>query len=365
MLPARRPHFTRPALILTAALGLLLPGQLTAGVIATDGDVTGSMNAGGTATDPADYIIGVGDAVRRDFGGSIFLGAASASSSSHNRLTVRNAATATASDFYMSALQADTNNTLRLTGSSIFTMRDLFVGYAGGANQVTVEQASTLNARTLEVGLYATSPDNQLLLTGPGSTLTATSGIFVGTRGDRGTLTVANGARLISGGTSRIGDNAGADNNTIHVTGRDSVWENSTFVTLRDGNDSRLLITDQGLVTLGDSLYFGSGTGNFVGLDTGFLAFQGDNLAQLATWIAEDRFRFWNNATDEWLTADTDDLSFDYFVNDADALAFSGYEDLGGYTIITAGSPIPEPAAFAALAGLAALGLAASRRRRR
>lgn len=58
---------------------------------------------------------------------------------------------------------------------------------------------------------------------------------------------------------------------------------------------------------------------------------------------------------------DTANYSYTYFATNADARAFTGYDNLGGYTVLT---PIPEPGAWSLL-GLGGLGILFFRRRKK
>lgn len=267
--------------------------------------------------------------------------------------------------FILGTFATSTDNELIVSGASTtINSGGLYVGYRSLRNQVAIEAGATFATGSVSVGSANTSSNNRLRISGTGSSLTSTGAFEIGPSGSDNTFTLENGAHLQTNGAARLGLNAGANNNTISVAGRGTIWNSQTFLTIGDANDNRLLIADQGLVTLGSTLYFGAGTGNFVGLDTGFLAFHGNNLAQISTWISEDRFRYWSAVSESWLTEGADDLRFDYFAAEADALAFSGYDGLGGYTIITAGSVVPEPGTVALLAGLGALGFVLVRRRR-
>ncbi|MFH1496891.1 MAG: hypothetical protein ABII82_03600, partial [Verrucomicrobiota bacterium] len=124
-----------------------------------------------------------------------------------------------------------------------------------------------------------------------------------------------------------------------------------------------LTVADGALVVV-DGLFSvsgGSEDSNFLRLDGGYLAWFGNRATELSQLLETGSIQAWDG--ESWIDADGSSLfDFGYFVNNEDAFAFTGYEGLGGYTILTAAA-VPEPSAFATLAGCGALVVALSLRR--
>lgn len=356
--------------VFCASLAFATSG-LHADIIATDNNVPSIMDVGGTEDDPATYILGLAGAISRDVGNT---GAYVGLSSSYNFLVVASGSTLTSKGGIVGSGSASQYNMVALTGSGTsWAAGDrIDVGSEGSNNHLSVEEGAHVAVKWAYVGLSETAHNNTLNILGAGSSMSVQNDLSIGSNGSNNIVRVGYGGTLTSGYVD-IGFDSGANNNEAIVYGQGSTWslQQLAIATYFDGTGNALTIEDGGLVRisgfwdLSDALTINSADGNFLNFNEGFLAIEGDATHIIADLIDDGAFRIWDGST--WKIAGLDDMLFGYFADDADAFAFSGYADLGGYTIVTnlAGTAIPEPSTYAALAGCAVLGLAIVRRYRR
>jgi len=355
-------------LILCTALPAALPA-LRADVVAADGAVGNRLYDSGTEGNPSVYLIGQDGPVTTGTDANVtWLGG------SYDHLVVQNGSVYSSGGYvYVGQEAGEDHNLAHVTGGSTWNVRyDLYVGIGGSHNALVVDGGSHVNITDygLHVGRYdssytGTSSYNTATVSGPGSTLDAAQGIIVGSAGSHNSLLVENGATVSAGYYTNIGS-SGSDNNSLVITGAGSRFDSAESIQLANygGAGNTITLTDGGLLVGEDGLSVGFNQNNFVNLNGGFLALAGDQSWWINSFITNGAFRYWDGSA--WVVGDASDFSFDYFDDEADALAFSGYEGLGGYTLVTAPylAPVPEPAVCAALAGLGVLALAAWRRRR-
>jgi len=354
------------------ALGALLvtaASNVRAGLIAFDQNVPWDMNAGGTAEDPALYILGLGGAITQNLSSGAYVGRWE---SNYNHLLIASGSTFTSSVGYVGSGSSSHYNQVNVigTGSSWIISDRLEVGSSGSNNHLSVEDGAHVSAQWAYIGNDTDANDNSLNVLGAGSNATVQYGLMLGGSGSNNVLRVGYGGTL-STGSVNIGFESGANNNEAVVYDAGSTWSMTQLsIGYFDSKGNSLTIENGGLVSLSDfwsidyALTIDAADDNFINFDGGFLAIEGNATGLLTGLVADGAFRFLDGTT--WSIGDLNDFSFDYFATESDALAFSGYNGLAGYTIITnfAGSPIPEPSTYAVLAGCAVLGLAILRRRR-
>lgn len=354
-------------LALCACLAFHASG-LRADIKATDENLPSSMNAGGTEEDYATYILGTNGPVTRDYGPNS--GAYVGPSSSYNHLIIQSGSTMKSHYGWIGSAQNAHHNIADVIGSTWEVTDRIDVGVDGSYNRLSITAGSQVSAEWAFVGLTATASNNTLNLLGSGSKLNLVYSITVGSSGPNNTLNVGDGAQLFNGLQTVIGSSNNANNNQAFVYGRGSLISTPQ---LRIGGGSltgnSLTLSDAGLVRISEywdinyALFVSADTGNFINFDGGFLAVQGNFTGHLAALIAAGAFRFWDGSS--WQVGGVDDFIFGYY-DETEALALTGYEGLGGYTIITnVPTAVPEPSTYAALVGVAALGFAAFRRHRR
>lgn len=146
---------------------------------------------------------------------------------SGNNLTVSNGGTVSASGDYsfMGYYASSGGNTAVVTGTgSLFTNSgDLYLGFQGAANSLTVSDGGTVRVATdTYIGTYSTASNSVALVSGAGALLTNTGDIVVGYEAAGNSLTISNGG-AVAGRNFIAGYNTvTATNNTLLVTGAGS-----------------------------------------------------------------------------------------------------------------------------------------------
>jgi T5SS/PEP-CTERM-associated repeat protein/autotransporter-associated beta strand protein len=170
-----------------------------------------------------------------------------------NNLTIANGATvANTTGFIGLSGAASFNNSVLVTGAgSLWTnSADLFVGFEGFGNNLTIANGGTVANTTGFIGLSgAASSNNSVLVTGAGSLWTNSNVLCVGYEGSSNSLVVSNGATVAVNADGNIGYDATASNNSVLVTGSNSLWTNSNslLVGVR-GSSNSLTISIGGTV---------------------------------------------------------------------------------------------------------------------
>jgi T5SS/PEP-CTERM-associated repeat protein len=126
------------------------------------------------------------------------------------------------------------NNSVLVTGPGSFwnNRSDLKLGSIGSGNQMTIADGGSVRvAGTTYLGYDASASNNSALVTGSGSTWTNTGNLNVGFGGFGNSLTIAAGGAVFNVN----GTLGGASSNAVTVTGTGSVWHNSGTLTLANG----------------------------------------------------------------------------------------------------------------------------------
>ncbi len=344
---------TFAALVLT----ILLPLHGQAEVIAEDGAVTNTIGApGGTPLDPNEYIIGVSAAYDANFGMqplSIGVGGYA-----YNILTVQNGSTlrnnsatigGSSLGSYANAIvitgEDSTWNIYAGANPGVGTLR---VGSNGSYdNSLTISAGGSVSNGSTEIG-HGQGHSNTVLVTGEGSTWN-TSGILIGSSGlsaHSNTVTVAAGATLNNVSTIITGDNG----NGGLVTDFGSVWNSTTLQFSSVGQSNSFTVANEGLAKIGTLTVDGGWEIRFAG---GYLALEGDQTLALESFIATQSFMIWDAQTETWQSGTQGDFIITHYTSNGDAKTATGYDDLGGYTVVQA---VPEPGSLLfVLAGAGAL----------
>jgi fibronectin-binding autotransporter adhesin len=197
-----------------------------------------------------------------------------------------------------------TNNSLTVNNSATVTVGGYMnVGYLGsgssliisGGGQVTSSLGGIVGANNsaAPVGYLGTVDNNSVLVTGSGSAWNAGSSLFVGNcTGTNNNLTISDGG-VVHDGDGAIGfdvltGNYAANNDWVHVTGSNSVWNNSGDLYVGGyGFGNSLVIENGGQVLNGNSTY-----GAVIGFD--------DNagVANNNTVLVTGSGSLWNNSSD-------------------------------------------------------------------
>ncbi len=328
------------------------------------------MDAGGTAEDRAIYILGTTGAVTHDLGYGPMVGI----NSPNNHLIIASGSTLLGDSGYIGSGDTSNYNMVNVvgTGSSWIIDDRLEVGGDGSHNHLSVEEGAYVSTRWAYIGLTETAHYNSLHVSGSGSRMDVQSGMTLGSTGTNNTLHVGYGGTLSVEGMLDVGGYDTGNDNAAFVYDRGSILSVQQLgIGGYDTQRNSLTIQDAALVRISEywsidyALMIDPEGDSFLNFAGGFLAIAGDARDLIAERINQGAFRFGNESL--WTIGSEDDFIFDFFADEADAFAFTGYSGLAGYTIVTdfSGSPIPEPSTYAALAGCAVLGLAAFRRFRR
>jgi T5SS/PEP-CTERM-associated repeat protein len=133
-------------------------------------------------------------------------------------------------------------NTNTLLSNSV----DLYVGNYGASNSMTITDGGVVAGEYGILGNYSTSSNNSVLVTGTNSVWTNAGDIAVGFVGSGNSLVISNGGNVL-GGSDGAGGIIGADqpssNNSVLVTGSNSAWINSLdlYVGFAGGGNSLMI----------------------------------------------------------------------------------------------------------------------------
>jgi T5SS/PEP-CTERM-associated repeat protein len=146
-------------------------------------------------------------------------------------------------------------------GGSLFTNQsisfqlggDLYIGSNSTVPPVSYTSGTNFY-NNVYVGYDATASNNRLLVANAGTILTNSAAFYVGYSGSGNSLTVSNGGRVIVSGSSNwlaIGENSGANSNSVTVTGSNSSLNVDGWLEVGWGTNSgnRMVIADGGSVS--------------------------------------------------------------------------------------------------------------------
>lgn len=341
---------------LTSFVCAILSVNLKAEIVAVDGDVTETMDTGGTVDDLAEYIIGESGAFNLSFMSPprpVWVGV----NTSYNALIIQNGSTLSSASGYVGADVMSEHNSATVTGagSSWMLSQALNIGTNNSAhNTLSILEGGVIQSQNIVTIGDRDSFGNTVKVSGSGSQLTSLT-LSMGGSGLNGgvdnSLIVEEGGKVSSSGAV-LGGNIHSTNNTITVSGQGSSWTVTSNLyigaTGNEGGGNDLTISDHALVQAGE-LHFSDAVVNFVRLDGGFLAVEGDVSLSLQAFVIEGYFqvRSSNDLGEEWVVASLADLAFSYYATDQSGLSATGYGHLGGYTVVTA---VPEPSTYALIA---------------
>ena len=239
MTPSRPPTFVSCGRsVLVSALAFALANLIAPPAWAETG-VTNIVN-GGTTNYSSGYTVGT--------------------NGSFNALIVTNAGVMTVTGTNIVGYSATaTSNSIWVTGAGSVLSNSAFfyVGRGGSFNQLIITNGGAVFGVSGYLGVQGGSSNNSALVTGPGSIWSNSSALWIGYTGSFNQLTIANGGQVVgSSAGAIIGARAGANNNSVLVTGAGSVWNNSGNVSigLPGNSGNQLIITNGGVVQTAGSL---------------------------------------------------------------------------------------------------------------
>jgi T5SS/PEP-CTERM-associated repeat protein len=154
--------------------------------------------------------------------------------------------------------QTATENQLLLTGAGTTGRLDnVAIGMNGARNHLRIDNGARLLNSSVGLGVQETSVQNSALATGAGSVWSVLGSLSVGSRGPSNLLSVEDGARVDSAGGG-LGSFTTSTNNSAVITGTGTVWNASGEFNLgRAGSGNRLLVAGGGSFQAG-TLYVGN-----------------------------------------------------------------------------------------------------------
>jgi T5SS/PEP-CTERM-associated repeat protein/autotransporter-associated beta strand protein len=187
-----------------------------------------------------------------------------------NSLTISNGATVLNEEYYYGGVigynSDSSNNSVLVTGSNSLwnNSGDLIIGYDGYSNSLTISNGATVENGSSSyggvIGLNSDSSNNSVLVTGSNSLWNNSGDLIVGLDGSGNSLVISNGGAVTNsqynyGGV--LGLNADSSNNSVLVTGTNSLWNNSgDLIVGYDGYSNSLTISN-GATVLNEEYYYG------------------------------------------------------------------------------------------------------------
>jgi len=155
---------------------------------------------------------------------------------------------------------SSSNNTLLITGAnSVLTNQDdILIGYEGANNSIIISNAGTLANCCTYMGMISPySTNNTVQVTGANSLWTNEGTIMMGFFGGANSITISNGGQVFASDTF-VGNTQTSSNNLAIITGAGSLWSNETDFVWGGGSmgnslsilDGAVLYNDQAIVGL-------------------------------------------------------------------------------------------------------------------
>ncbi|MBI3882158.1 MAG: hypothetical protein HY301_19120 [Verrucomicrobia bacterium] len=167
---------------------------------------------------------------------------------------------------------SSSNNEVVVTGSNSVwnNSDDLFVGYYGTGNRLTISNGGLVGALFSFIGYESTN--NTVLVTGTNSSWSHSNDLYVGDIGASNHLVISNGG-WVSDGTGYLGVTSAGSNSDVVVTGTNSIWSNR-FELRVGGNGNRLVVSNGGTVFASNAINLGmtlTMSNNVISVGGGFL----------------------------------------------------------------------------------------------
>jgi T5SS/PEP-CTERM-associated repeat protein len=186
--------------------------------------------------------------------GNLYVGNQGAS----NSLVISNGGKVFNANGYIGSESTAIGNLVTVTGSnsSWINSGDLYVGYAGQSNRLVISEGGFVsNVNGFDDGVDPTDAYNSVLVTGSGSRWVNSGKLTFGLAGHDNSLVISNGGIVTVGADSKIGDLATASNNSVLVTGTNSLWTNSGNLFIGNvGSGNSLVISNGGSVASGNGV---------------------------------------------------------------------------------------------------------------
>jgi fibronectin-binding autotransporter adhesin len=255
---------------MTAANGLIVgdTAGTTGSLTLLNGTLTGDLALGSVADSIGVLTIG-SDAVFDAASNPVTVGAAT---NSGGALAILNGGRFTTTSSVTIGNNPNSNGSILVSGqgSSLATGSGAFVVGANGTADVVVSNRGTISTTTVSIG-DAPSTSGSLLVTGAGSSFTASAIFTVGNQG-AGEFRIEDGAIALASNGARIAGISGSTG-TVTVTGTGSTWTVSSLaiggIPGNNGGNGKLSITAAGTVNVSGNAEIRSSAGSSLTIDGG------------------------------------------------------------------------------------------------
>lgn len=153
------------------------------------------------------------------------------------------------------------NNQAIISGvGSIWTNTGNFnVGLQGKTNQLILEAGGQLHNAIGTIGSAVVATNNSVLVTGTNSLWNNTDRLYVGENGPGSQLVISNGGRVVSSRAATqasgvVGNSASSTSNLVVITGTDSMWSNTAFLIVGNAGSGTMIVADGGQVVSAGTL---------------------------------------------------------------------------------------------------------------
>ena len=207
-------------------------------------------------------------------------------SGSGNNLTISNGGEVFNSKAIIGNSSSASNNSVLVTGSNSLWSNsgDLIVGEDGSGNSLVISNGGKVSNAYSQygavIGLNADSSNNSVLVTGPQSLLSNALGIMIGSGGSGNSLAISNSG-VVASGYGVLGANSSSSNNSFIVTGEGSLWSNVNTLTVGQQGNGTLTVAN-GAMVVASSITIASQAGSSGTLNIGGLG-TNDSAASLTT----------------------------------------------------------------------------------
>jgi len=319
--PDQRLAVESGAILTSASFGMI--GQESASdgntvtIRGTWDNASGDLTVGGAGSDNALAITGGGDvmadrtfigssagadgnAITVDGAGSTLVSPTAivvGGAGGGNSFSLSNGAAASTFDLYLgdqpNGLAASANSVSVASGASLTASGTIYTGHRNAGNQMSVNNGGIVTSEYLVVGNEAGADNNTLTVAGAGSTLDSANSLVVGRSGNGNSLAITNGGAVTAAGLI-LGESAGTGN-SVSLSGAASRLS-ADDVTVNGGNSvsvgkGSLLSASAFTIASGATLTIGvNGTGTSGISVTGLATISGSLIADASGIVAPGSF---------------------------------------------------------------------------
>ena len=179
----------------------------------------------------------------------------------NNSLTISNNAVVRDANGFIGNYYLSSNNVVQVTGTNSLwsNVGNLYVGNSGSSNSLVISNAGRVTDSNAYIGFDVTG-NNSVTVTGTNSTWSNSGNLYIGFEGSNNSMVISNGGK-VADGNGYIGHINTSSNNSVLVTGAGSLWSNSGSLMI--GASNTLTVANGGtVVAVGGITNSGTLTGN-------------------------------------------------------------------------------------------------------